>query len=153
MLTFLLCYWLLPTEEECKTECLSDCNCKAVLFMNGECKKQRLPLRFGRRIQSEANVALIKHSLCRQFLDQQFTETVFGHIKAFLIMETLSSLRILPHDHIPMQNLRKIQMASRKKLAEEHLGQFLKGRESRRLQLSKDQTSFRLNVKESFKLR
>ena len=65
MLTFLLWYWLLPTEEECKTECLSDCNCEAVLFMTGECKKQRLPLRFERRIQSEANVALIKVAISK----------------------------------------------------------------------------------------
>ena len=65
MLTFLLWYWLLPTEEECKTECLSDCSWEAVLFMTGECKKQRLPLRFERRIQSEVNVALIKVAISK----------------------------------------------------------------------------------------
>lgn len=26
---------LLPTEEDCKTACLADCNCEAVLFKNG----------------------------------------------------------------------------------------------------------------------
>ena len=51
---------LLPTQEDCKTACLTDYNCEAVLFKNWECKKQRLPLRFGRRIQSETNLALIK---------------------------------------------------------------------------------------------
>ena len=51
---------LLPTEEDCKTACLANCNCEAVLLKNGECEKQRLPSRFGRRIQSETNLALIK---------------------------------------------------------------------------------------------
>jgi hypothetical protein len=51
---------LLPTKEDCIAACLGDCNCEAVLFKNGECNKQRLPLRFGRRSQSESNVALIK---------------------------------------------------------------------------------------------
>lgn len=31
---------LLPTEEDCKTSCLADCNCEAVLFKNGECKNK-----------------------------------------------------------------------------------------------------------------
>uniref|UniRef100_A0A2N9F2N8 Receptor-like serine/threonine-protein kinase n=1 Tax=Fagus sylvatica TaxID=28930 RepID=A0A2N9F2N8_FAGSY len=51
---------LLPTKEDCIAACLGDYNCEAVLFKNGECNKQRLPLRFGRRSQSESNVALIK---------------------------------------------------------------------------------------------
>uniref|UniRef100_A0A2N9I388 Non-specific serine/threonine protein kinase n=1 Tax=Fagus sylvatica TaxID=28930 RepID=A0A2N9I388_FAGSY len=54
---------LLPTKEDCIAACLGDFNCEAVLFKNGECNKQRLPLRFGRRSQSESNVALIKVEL------------------------------------------------------------------------------------------
>ncbi|KAE8099807.1 hypothetical protein FH972_017760 [Carpinus fangiana] len=48
------------TQDNCKEACLQDCNCEAALFKDGECTKQRLPLRFGRRVQSDSTVALIK---------------------------------------------------------------------------------------------
>ena len=47
--------------EDCKIACLQDCNCEAALFKDGACRKQRLPMRFGRR-QSDSSVALIKVS-------------------------------------------------------------------------------------------
>ncbi|KAF5480646.1 hypothetical protein F2P56_001382 [Juglans regia] len=49
-----------PTQEECGQACLRDCNCEAALYKDRECMKQRLPLRFGRRQQSDSTVALIK---------------------------------------------------------------------------------------------
>ncbi|KAG6722861.1 hypothetical protein I3842_03G181700 [Carya illinoinensis] len=47
----------------CGEACLRDFNCEAALYKDGECKKQRLPLRFGRRQQSDSSVALIKVGL------------------------------------------------------------------------------------------
>jgi hypothetical protein len=48
------------TQDNCAEACLQDCNCEAALFKDGACTKQRLPLRFGRRDQSDSTVALIK---------------------------------------------------------------------------------------------
>ncbi|PHT65488.1 hypothetical protein T459_29913 [Capsicum annuum] len=48
------------TIEDCEQACLQDCNCEAALFKDTECKKQRLPLRFGRRDMTNSNIALVK---------------------------------------------------------------------------------------------
>ncbi|KAE7996440.1 hypothetical protein FH972_001166 [Carpinus fangiana] len=48
------------TQDNCEEACLRDCNCEAALFKDEVCTKQRLPLRFGRRDQSDSTVALIK---------------------------------------------------------------------------------------------
>lgn len=50
----------LSNKEDCEKACLEDCNCEAASFTNGQCKKQRLPLRFGRRLLSSSNVVFIK---------------------------------------------------------------------------------------------
>lgn len=47
-------------QDDCEKACLEDCNCEAALFRYNQCKKQGLPLRFGRRSQSDPNVVLIK---------------------------------------------------------------------------------------------
>ncbi|EEF30589.1 G-type lectin S-receptor-like serine/threonine-protein kinase LECRK3 [Ricinus communis] len=47
-------------KEDCEKACLEDCNCDAAFFSSGECAKQRLPLRYGRRDLSNPNSALIK---------------------------------------------------------------------------------------------
>ncbi|KAK1371537.1 hypothetical protein POM88_037631 [Heracleum sosnowskyi] len=47
-------------KDECEAACLEDCNCEAAFFKDRECKKQRLPLRYGRRSLSESNIAYIK---------------------------------------------------------------------------------------------
>jgi tRNA A-37 threonylcarbamoyl transferase component Bud32 len=46
----------------CAQACLDDCNCEAVLFKDGKCRKQRLPLRYGRRQLSDTDTALVKVS-------------------------------------------------------------------------------------------
>ncbi|KAF6147473.1 hypothetical protein GIB67_021299 [Kingdonia uniflora] len=46
--------------EDCRLMCLTDCNCQAALFSNLKCRKQRFPLRFGRRDLSNPPTALIK---------------------------------------------------------------------------------------------
>ncbi|CAI9777591.1 unnamed protein product [Fraxinus pennsylvanica] len=48
------------TKADCAKACLEDCNCDAALFKDGNCRKQRLPLRYGRRVQSNPTVSLIK---------------------------------------------------------------------------------------------
>ncbi|KAI7997534.1 G-type lectin S-receptor-like serine/threonine-protein kinase LECRK1 [Camellia lanceoleosa] len=50
----------LNSRKECEDACLQDCNCEAALYKGQQCKKQRLPLRFGRRLPSDPNVAFIK---------------------------------------------------------------------------------------------
>ncbi|GFY91268.1 receptor-like protein kinase 1 [Actinidia rufa] len=50
----------LSTKEDCEDNCLQDCNCEAVLFEDGRCKKQKLPLRYGRRLQTDSQFAFIK---------------------------------------------------------------------------------------------
>ncbi|XP_031247778.1 G-type lectin S-receptor-like serine/threonine-protein kinase RLK1 [Pistacia vera] len=50
----------LPTNEECEKACLEDCICEAAMFGDGKCRKQKLPLRFGIKLESESNLALIK---------------------------------------------------------------------------------------------
>ncbi|PKI07209.1 hypothetical protein CRG98_049599, partial [Punica granatum] len=48
------------TENECRMECLQDCNCEAAYYQVGLCNKQRLPLRYGRRDLRSSNVVLVK---------------------------------------------------------------------------------------------
>ncbi|KAK8525114.1 hypothetical protein V6N13_124537 [Hibiscus sabdariffa] len=50
----------LSTVGDCEAACLEDCVCEVAMFKNRRCSKQRLPLRFGRWIGSEENIALIK---------------------------------------------------------------------------------------------
>jgi tRNA A-37 threonylcarbamoyl transferase component Bud32 len=57
------------TQDNCREACFQDCNCEAALFKDGECTKQRLPLRFGRRDQSDSTVALIKVSTSTTTID------------------------------------------------------------------------------------
>ncbi|KAM7523572.1 hypothetical protein LguiA_013474 [Lonicera macranthoides] len=48
------------TKDDCKSACVKDCNCEAAVFKDGMCRMQRLPLRFGRRLLLDSNVALVK---------------------------------------------------------------------------------------------
>ncbi|KAF6174193.1 hypothetical protein GIB67_033725 [Kingdonia uniflora] len=49
-----------PNIQDCEEMCLTDCNCEAAIFSNLKCSKQRLPLRFGRRVINSESTALIK---------------------------------------------------------------------------------------------
>ncbi|KAK4845911.1 hypothetical protein QYF36_010547 [Acer negundo] len=54
-------YVLSQTSKEDRSKaCLDDCNCEAALYKDGSCKKQRLPLRYGRRSSQSGSTALIK---------------------------------------------------------------------------------------------
>ncbi|XP_044469562.1 G-type lectin S-receptor-like serine/threonine-protein kinase LECRK1 [Mangifera indica] len=50
------------TTEDCKQACLLNGNCEAALFTDGQCRLQKLPLRFGRRNLNTGskNIAFIK---------------------------------------------------------------------------------------------
>ncbi|PRQ49137.1 putative protein kinase RLK-Pelle-SD-2b family [Rosa chinensis] len=50
----------LSDKEGCNKACLEDCNCEAALFADGSCRKQRLPLTYGRRMLNISNSAFIK---------------------------------------------------------------------------------------------
>ncbi|KAH0745632.1 hypothetical protein KY285_007289 [Solanum tuberosum] len=57
------------TKEDCEQACLQDCNCEAALFKDRECRKQRLPLRYGRRELGNFNLELVK--VCINFLPNE----------------------------------------------------------------------------------
>ncbi|KAL1542097.1 G-type lectin S-receptor-like serine/threonine-protein kinase LECRK3 [Salvia divinorum] len=48
------------SEEECRKSCLDDCNCEVANYVGNECRKQRLPLRYGRRNSRSSNVAFVR---------------------------------------------------------------------------------------------
>ncbi|KAL5820595.1 hypothetical protein ACOSQ3_022477 [Xanthoceras sorbifolium] len=48
------------SKDHCSQACLVDCNCEAAIFKDGECRKQRLPLRYGKRSLVDSNIAFIK---------------------------------------------------------------------------------------------
>ncbi|KAI8535886.1 hypothetical protein RHMOL_Rhmol10G0209500 [Rhododendron molle] len=51
----------LTNKEDCQQSCLEDCNCEVALYgEDKKCKKQRLPLRYGRRSLRTSQVAFIK---------------------------------------------------------------------------------------------
>ncbi|KAH0996432.1 hypothetical protein GBA52_020296 [Prunus armeniaca] len=50
----------LSDKDDCMQGCLEDCNCEAALFDGTNCRKQRLPLRYGRRDTGTSDRALIK---------------------------------------------------------------------------------------------
>ncbi|XP_021833209.1 G-type lectin S-receptor-like serine/threonine-protein kinase LECRK3 [Prunus avium] len=50
----------LSDKGACKQGCLDDCDCEAAFFDGTNCRKQRLPLRYGRRDMGTSNIALIK---------------------------------------------------------------------------------------------
>ncbi|XP_020420768.1 G-type lectin S-receptor-like serine/threonine-protein kinase B120 isoform X2 [Prunus persica] len=50
----------LSDKDDCIQGCLEDCDCEAVFFDGTNCRKQRLPLRFGRRDKGTSERAFIK---------------------------------------------------------------------------------------------
>ncbi|KAB1223467.1 G-type lectin S-receptor-like serine/threonine-protein kinase RLK1 [Morella rubra] len=47
-------------KEYCQQNCLEDCNCEAAQYSDRTCRKQRLPLRYGRRKLTDPSIAFIK---------------------------------------------------------------------------------------------
>ncbi|KAL3528000.1 hypothetical protein ACH5RR_012656 [Cinchona calisaya] len=46
-------------QEDCKKACFEDCNCEAALFRDRECRKQKLPLRFGKST-TDSTITFVK---------------------------------------------------------------------------------------------
>ncbi|KAK0605734.1 hypothetical protein LWI29_030174 [Acer saccharum] len=65
---------LQTSKEDCSKACLDDCNCEAALYKDGSCKKQRLPLKYGRRSSQSGSIAFIKIICYRKKLDQSLPE-------------------------------------------------------------------------------
>ncbi|XP_059431452.1 G-type lectin S-receptor-like serine/threonine-protein kinase LECRK3 [Corylus avellana] len=67
-----------PSKESCEQACLEDCNCEAALFKDRTCSKQRLPLRYGRRTQTDSNIAFIKVSISTPTTLQNLSDGDWG---------------------------------------------------------------------------
>ncbi|KAH6755971.1 PR5-like receptor kinase [Perilla frutescens var. hirtella] len=48
------------SEESCKEGCLRDCNCMVAFFKDGECRKQKLPLSYGRWLADVSDMAFVR---------------------------------------------------------------------------------------------
>ena len=48
------------SKEDCEKACLEHCNCETALFGDGDCRKQRLPVSYARRLLSNSTIAFIK---------------------------------------------------------------------------------------------
>ncbi|XP_057779582.1 G-type lectin S-receptor-like serine/threonine-protein kinase LECRK2 [Salvia miltiorrhiza] len=48
------------TEERCKQGCLDDCNCIVAFFKDGECRKQKLPLSYGKFSVNATDMAFVR---------------------------------------------------------------------------------------------
>nr|POF25065.1 g-type lectin s-receptor-like serine/threonine-protein kinase lecrk3 [Quercus suber] len=59
------------TKEDCEKACLEDCNCEAVFYKDGTCRKQSLPLRFNRREWSDSNIVFIKVGISTPIINKR----------------------------------------------------------------------------------
>ncbi|KAL7249383.1 hypothetical protein ACSBR1_011557 [Camellia fascicularis] len=58
-------YSVVPMQkkEDCGKYCLEDCNCAAALHFSGQCRKHKLPLRYGMKNLSDSATAFVKNQL------------------------------------------------------------------------------------------
>ncbi|KAF8011928.1 hypothetical protein BT93_I0145 [Corymbia citriodora subsp. variegata] len=61
-------------KDGCRQACLEDCSCEAALYNGGNCKKQRLPLRYGRILITDPTSALIKVGIAKHVTPNQNKE-------------------------------------------------------------------------------
>ncbi|KAK4359816.1 hypothetical protein RND71_022045 [Anisodus tanguticus] len=81
------------TKEDCEQACLQDCNCEAALFKDTECRKQRLPLRFGRRVMTDSNLALVKvgiNVVAEEGLSHQIEETKGKKLRIDILIASIT---------------------------------------------------------------
>ncbi|KAI9173540.1 hypothetical protein LWI28_002906 [Acer negundo] len=98
------------SKEDCSQACLVDCNCEAALFKDGVCRKQRLPLRYGRRA-GDSYIALIKVEETSESSTDGILPTrediMSQLIDGFPIMAISAFVGILLPNHLAMQNLKE----------------------------------------------
>ncbi|KAH0775947.1 hypothetical protein KY290_007358 [Solanum tuberosum] len=82
------------TKEDCEQACLQDCNCEAALFKDRECKKQKLPLRYGRRDLRNSNLALVKLGINvlgnKELPDQKIEETKGKKLRIDILVASIT---------------------------------------------------------------
>ncbi|KDP43017.1 hypothetical protein JCGZ_25203 [Jatropha curcas] len=61
------------TRTDCEMECSRDCNCVAAVYKDRNCRKQKLPLRFG-RIQDDPKETFIKIAVAVKKLEKVVAE-------------------------------------------------------------------------------
>ncbi|KAH0745626.1 hypothetical protein KY285_007283 [Solanum tuberosum] len=83
------------TKEDCEQACLQDCNCEAALFKDRECRKQKLPLRYGRRDLRNSNLALVKVDINvlanKELPDQKVEETKGKKLRIDILIASITS--------------------------------------------------------------
>ncbi|KAK3211570.1 hypothetical protein Dsin_016276 [Dipteronia sinensis] len=86
------------SKDDCSQACLVDSNCEAAIFKDGDCKKQGLPLRYGRRsfhIDESINIAFIKveespeSSTRRSFPTREGKKGISSNIIIIIIISSL----------------------------------------------------------------
>ncbi|KAL3721514.1 hypothetical protein ACJRO7_033934 [Eucalyptus globulus] len=77
-------------KDGCKQACLEDCNCEAALYNGGNCNKQRLPLRYGRRLVTDPTSALIKVGIAKPFNTNQNKKEITRMDILFLSLSLLA---------------------------------------------------------------
>ncbi|KAJ8765360.1 hypothetical protein K2173_012057 [Erythroxylum novogranatense] len=89
------------SKEDCKKACLEDCNCEAAFFNDGQCTKQKLPLRYGRRDLGNSNSAFIKVEMSMSSTTdapkplEPWREKVYKNDNILIVIATCSSFLIL----------------------------------------------------------
>ncbi|XP_021803153.1 G-type lectin S-receptor-like serine/threonine-protein kinase LECRK3, partial [Prunus avium] len=64
----------LSEKGACIQGCLEDCDCEAAVFDGTNCRKQRLPLKYGRRANGTSNIALIKVGVQKPDTDSRIVQ-------------------------------------------------------------------------------
>ncbi|BFG35105.1 hypothetical protein CerSpe_213790 [Prunus speciosa] len=64
----------LSEKGACKQGCLEDCDCEAAFFDGTNCRKRRLPLRYGRRANGTSTIALIKVGVPKPDTDRRIVQ-------------------------------------------------------------------------------
>ncbi|KAF9660946.1 hypothetical protein SADUNF_Sadunf19G0016700 [Salix dunnii] len=51
------------SEEDCRKSCLQDCNCAGALYVSGDCKKVKFPVKYARRLADDSSKVFFKVGL------------------------------------------------------------------------------------------
>ncbi|XP_050249287.1 G-type lectin S-receptor-like serine/threonine-protein kinase LECRK1 [Quercus robur] len=79
------------SKTDCREDCLMDCNCEVVLFKDNQCRKQKLPLRYGRRKEDD----LVGTTIIKVGIGSSETTKVSKERKKRLPIFLVSSVTIL----------------------------------------------------------
>ncbi|XP_030930579.1 G-type lectin S-receptor-like serine/threonine-protein kinase LECRK1 [Quercus lobata] len=98
-------YSIKPTENNaCGQSCVEDCNCGAVLYTDGYCKKYKLPLRYGRIIYAnKSTIAFFKVSKVRKVLIESkrslilMLSIMLGSVLSLCFVLATSSILVYRH--------------------------------------------------------